>query len=373
MVEHVSEYLRWYDSCPKLKYDLRASGISNFTWTMNLGKLNFSENFSQGNPEAKEKISDRYGVAPENVFIMPEGASGVNVRTIKCLASRKGKTEAVVEYPVYEPLLRQVQSYFSRVKRVDRRKRNSYKLGRSDLEKMVSKKTALLMITNPHAPTGMCSSKDELEKIGELAEKYEFYILCDEIYAEFDRSKIPTMFSVNPKWGITTTSFSKAYGLGGLKAGIALASEELVEQLYSNVLSSTGCGSNLVELVLTNLLTKGKETMERHKQKWLSIREKTVKWLKEAEGITCMPNDCGVVFWLELEKIIDTYRWTNEFTIPKMGIATVPGAFFLYRSGYEIVKSNAVRLGVGNMNADVLEEALSMLEKAIAEGERLNF
>jgi len=373
MVEFDSDYLKWYTTYLTIKYDFRASGISNFVWNSSLKKLNLSENFHQGNPEAKEKLAERFKVAPENVFILSEGASGVNARAIKCLASREGKEEAVVEYPTYEPLLRQVQSYFSNVRRVDRRKQNGYKIRKSDLEKVVSKKTALLVITNPHAPTAVSFSRNELVEIGELAERYEFYVICDEIYAEFDRSKIPTMFSVNSKWGVTTTSFGKAYGLGGLKAGIALAPEEVVEKLYSNVVSTIGCGSNLVELALIDLLASGREVMERHKQSWLRIREKTLKWLKDADGITCTPNELGVVFWVELQKIRDTYRWTNNFTIPKMDLATVPGAFFLYKNGYEIVESNAVRLGVGRMEAEELDEALSVLEKAIAEGERLNF
>jgi len=113
--------------------------------------------------------------------------------------------------------------------------------------------------------------------------------------------------------------------------------------------------------------------MERHKQRWLRIREKTEKWLRDAEGVTYTPNDCGVVFWLELQKIRDTHRWTNNLTIPKMGMATVPGAFFLYKNDYETVKSIAVRLGVGRVKADELDGALDVLERAIAEGERLSF
>jgi len=372
LIECESEYLKWYNTHPTIKYDFRASGISNFTWNPKFREINLSENFFPCNPEARETVAERFKVVPENVFMVPEGASGVNARAMKRLASGKRK-EAVVEFPVYEPLLRQAQSYFSLVKRVERREKDGYRVNLGELEKVVSKKTALLVITNPHAPTGVTSSRDELEEIGELAEKYGFYVVCDEIYAEFDRGKVPTMFSVNPKWGITTTSFDKAYGLGGLKAGIALASEELVEQLFSNVVSTTGSGSNLVELALIDLLTEGREAMERHKQRWRETRERTVKWLRHAEDITYTPNKIGVVFWLELRKIRDTYRWTNGFTIPRMELATVPGAFFLYKSDYKIVKSGAVRLGVGKLKADELDEALSTLERAIAEGEGLNF
>ena len=368
MSELNSEYLKWYVQYPKLKYDLRSSGISDFEWFFNLKNFNLSEAFSCGNPEAKEVVAKRYAVLSENVFVSSEGASGVNTRIIKCLASMKDKKQAVVEYPAYEPLLRQTQSFFSDIKRVRRKKENDYQIVQDDLKKAISDKTAVLVITNPHAPTGVKSSKTELEEIMELACEHEFYVLCDEIYAEFDRSNNPTLFSIEPQRGITTTSFSKAYGLGGLKAGLALASEKLVEQFYQNVLNTVGCGSNLVEAALTDLLTKGKDAMEKHKEKWLEIRRKTEKWLKTVNGISFVPNRCGVTFWLEIEKVRDTYRWTNEYTIPKIGLSTVPGAFFLYEDGYTIVRSNQTRLGVGNIKIDKLDEALSVFEKATSKG-----
>lgn len=368
MSELDSEYLRWYVKYPSLKYDLRSSGILDFKWSFNLEKFNLSETFARGNPEAKEIVAKRYDVSPENIFISSEGASGVNTRVIKCLASRKGKRQAVVEYPVYEPLLRQTQSFFSDIKRVRRKKENAYQIDKSDLKKVVSDKTAVLVITNPHAPTGVISSKAEIEEIMELACKHEFYVLCDEVYAEFDRSNNPALFSIESQWGITTTSFTKAYGLGGLKIGLALASEKLIEQFYQNVLNTIGCGSNLVEAALTDLLTRGKEAMEKHKEKWIEIRRKTEKWLKNIDSISFVPNKYGVTFWLEVEKVRDTYRWTNEYTIPKIGLSTVPGAFFLYEEGYTIVKSNQTRLGVGNIKIGELDEALSVFEKTVNEG-----
>lgn len=368
MSELDSEYLKWIVQYPRLKYDLRSSGILNFEWAINFEKFNLSETFSRGNPEARRIVAKRYGVLPENAFISSEGASGVNTRIIKCLASMKGKRQAVVEYPVYEPLLRQTESFFSDIRRVRRKEKNAHQILQSDLKRVVSDKTAVLVITNPHAPTGATSSKSELEEIMELASKHEFYVLCDEVYAEFDRSNNLTLFSIDPQWGITTTSLTKAYGLGGLKVGIALASKKLVEQFYRNVLNTIGCGSNLVEAALTDLLTKGKDAMERHKEKWTEIRRRTEKWLKTIDGISFVSNKCGVTFWLEIERIRDTYRWTNEYTIPKMSLSTVPGAFFLYEDGYRIVKSNRLRLGVGNVNASNLDEALSIFENAVNEG-----
>jgi aspartate/methionine/tyrosine aminotransferase len=368
MSELDSEYLKWYVQYPRLKYDLRSSGILDFEWSFNLEKFNLSETFHRGNLQTKEIVAKRYRVLPENIFISSEGASGINTRIIKCLASKKGKKQAVVEYPIYEPLLRQTQSFFSDIKRVKRKKENAYQIDRNDLKKVVSDKTAVLVITNPHAPTGVESSRTALEEIMELACKHEFYVLCDEVYAEFDRSNISTLFSIEPYWGITSTSFTKAYGLGGLKVGIALASEKLVEQFYQNVLNTIGCGSNLVEAALTDLLARGRDAMEKHKERWIEIRRKTEKWLKNVDGISFVPNKCGVTFWLEIEKVRDTYRWTNEYTIPEFDLSTVPGVFFLYESGYKLVESNQARLGVGNVKVDKLDEALSVFERAVKRG-----
>jgi len=173
------------------------------------------------------------------------------------------------------------------------------------------------------------------------------------------------LFSIGPQWGITTTSFTKAYGFGGLKAGFALASDSFVDILYANVLNTVGCGSNLVEAVLADLLTKGKDAMEKQQRTWAELRRRTEHWLKNCENLSFVPNRLGVTFWVDLEKVKDTYQWANEFTIPKMGLSTVPGAFFLYTKNYAIVKSNQTRLGIGNIQANKLEDALSVLENAI--------
>jgi len=372
MVHMPSSYLNWYVHVPNLKHDLRSSGVTNFKWKLNLGEIDFTQNYAHGNPEALKLVAQRYGVKPENIFVSSDGASGLNTRVMECLGSRKHKTEAVVEYPTYEPLLRQAQTYFKKVKRIERKKKNSYRFDPDELERLISDKTAVLVVTNPHAPSGVSLSKKELNELMETARNHNCYVVCDEIYAEFDRENNISIFSVDPALGIVTTSFSKAYGLGGLKAGIAIASKEIVDELYSNVFNTAGTDSNLVELVLIDLLTRGRNALERHKQKWNALRNKTEEWLRQTDTVSYTPNSCGVVFWLETQ-IRDTHNWANQYTIPKFGLAVVPGAFFLFNE-YKINKSNQVRLGLGNIspeNPNALDNALQNLEEALHKGKKL--
>jgi aspartate/methionine/tyrosine aminotransferase len=374
VIRQPSNYLNWYVQVPKINHDLRSSGITKLRWKLNLGEVNFTANYVHGNPEAIELIAERYKVKPENIFISSDGASGQNTRVLELLSSLENKTEVVVESPTYEPLLRQAQSYFKQVKRIQRKEENNYKFDLNELDRIVSDKTAALVITNTHAPSGISLSIRELKEILDVAASHNCYVVCDEIYAEFDRAINPHLFSVNNEYAVVTTSFSKAYGLGGLKAGFAIASKTIVDELYMNVLNTSGTNSNLVELALIDLLTRGKQTMEEHKEKWLKLRKKTEEWLKETDSLSYTPNNCGVVYWVET-KLKDTYKWVDRFCIPKFSLAAVPGTFFLFRK-HEMNKTNKLRLGTGVIDPEkpeALDNALQNLEKALQQGRERGF
>jgi aspartate/methionine/tyrosine aminotransferase len=366
-MKHSSLYLDWYFHVPGVKYDFRSSGIGYFKFKLDMGEVDLTANYAHGNPEAKDELAKWYSVQPENIFISSEGASGQNARIIRCMAERNPKkNEAVVEHPTYEPLLRQVQEHFKHVKRLDRQEKHAYRLDVDALRKVVSEKTGLFVLTNPHAPSGAISSANELRELMTLARERGFSVLCDEIYAEFDRKIVPTLFSIDPEYGIVTTSFTKAYGLGGLKLGVALASKQLVDELYMDVLNTVGSSSNITQIVAKELLSKGRENIERHKQKWNPLRNETEEWLSE-KSFKFFPSKVGVAYWVQLPTA-DTYKWMNLHAIPHCGLAAVPGTFFLFKSGCRLRRSSMIRLSLGNIdpNRPNLAEGLEALEKALS-------
>jgi aspartate/methionine/tyrosine aminotransferase len=352
---------------PELKHDLRSSGITLFKYGVTLGEVDLSMNYAHGNPETVALLAKRYRTLPENVFVSSEGASGQNARIIRWLAERDfEKNEAIVEYPTYEPLLRTTQEHFRKLKRLERKEKDGYRLNADTLRKIASERTGLLVLTNPHAPSGAIAYRNEIEEVMEVAKEYGFFVFCDEIYAEFDRDAIPTVFSVEQNYGIVTTSFTKAFGLGGLKLGVGLAKKELVDELYTDVLNTVGNSPNIVQLLASEILSKSMGKIGEHKRKWIRFKEETEKWLDE-KGVKYFPNKTSVTYWAKLP-IRDTHKWTNEYAIPRYGVAPVPGTFFLFKDDYELMRSDMVRIGIGNFNPDKpnLSEALETLGKALA-------
>jgi aspartate/methionine/tyrosine aminotransferase len=365
-MKHPSSYLDWYVHVPKVKYDLRSSGITHFPYRLDLGDIDLSVNYAHGNPETAKVLARRYEVNPENIFISSEGASGQNARIIRFLAEKNPKkNEAIVEFPTYEPLLRQVQEHFPLLKRLERKENTDYALDADALKKIVSNRTGLLVLTNPHAPSGAVSRSSELKEIMKVARERGFFVVCDEIYAEFERKAVPTVFSVDSEYGIVTTSYTKAYGLGGVKVGTAVANESLVDGFYEDVLNTVGNSPNVIQLATAKLLTDGKAHLEKHKRRWVALKKHVEKWLNEAE-IEYFPNEISITYWINLQ-MKDTHRWVNECAVPRFSVAPVPGAFFLFQKGYDIARSNMIRLGLGAIDPakpEFLDEALAALQLA---------
>jgi len=360
-----SLYLDWYIKQQNLTSDLRSSGITSYLYEADIDSFDLGVNYHHGNPKTAQILAQRYNTNPENIFLSSEGTSGQNARIIRLLAETyPQKNEAIIEYPTYEPLLRLLQEYYPKIHQIQRLENDSYQFDLQSLKKTVTDKTGLLVITNPHAPSGNILGKQELQEIMTLAKEKNFYVLCDEIYAEFDRTRIPSLFSLDCEYSIVTTSFTKAYGLGGLKLGIALADKKLVNLLYTDMLTTVGNSSNLVEHITTELFTKHKKHLEKHQQQWKQLKKETEQWLNE-KNLEYYPNPVSITYWVTTP-ISDTYTWTNHYTIPRLGLATVPGTFFLFKNDYKLQKTNKIRLGLGKLDPDTsqLTQGLKKLSSA---------
>lgn len=109
-----------------------------------------------------------------------------------------------------------------------------------DLEAMfdaIAEDTRLVFIANPNNPTGTFLSSDEIENfLSRVEDRYgdQVAVLLDEAYNEY---LVPAERFDSAQWVrrfpnlIVTRTFSKAYGLAGLRVGYALAQERLTDLL----------------------------------------------------------------------------------------------------------------------------------------------
>ncbi len=90
-----------------------------------------------------------------------------------------------------------------------------------------TRKGRIFFLARPNAPSGVSSPRAEVEK---LCESFDGIVVIDEAYADFDQDDcmdFPRRFEN----AIVTRTFSKSYGLCGLRAGLAFARPELINEL----------------------------------------------------------------------------------------------------------------------------------------------
>jgi aspartate/methionine/tyrosine aminotransferase len=124
------------------------------------------------------------------------------------------------------------------------RRENNYFHDASEIEKLVTGRTKVMVICNPHNPTGRVLTEDEMASMAELATKHNLVIMHDQVYERlvFDgrqyfpmakfRSVHDRLFSV--------TSFSKLFNMMNYRLGYAVGPPELMRGVALLHRSSTG-------------------------------------------------------------------------------------------------------------------------------------
>jgi len=93
----------------------------------------------------------------------------------------------------------------------------------ADFESKIDDKTRAILICNPSNPTGVVYTQAEIEMLGELAEKYNLFVISDEVYREFLYDGAGFVSPINIKGlcerVIITDSISKRYSSCGARIG----------------------------------------------------------------------------------------------------------------------------------------------------------
>jgi aspartate/methionine/tyrosine aminotransferase len=156
-----------------------------------------------------------------------EGTSGANFLAFAGLL--EPGDEVLVEQPTYEPLLAALELFGVRVKRFARRFEDGWRIDLDSLREQMSDRVRLVVITNPHNPSGVALSSVESAAVGEIAGPA--WILVDEVYRDvlFEDAP-PSHVHLGPRF-LATSSLTKSYGLSGLRCGWVLAQADLADRL----------------------------------------------------------------------------------------------------------------------------------------------
>ena len=226
-----SEYMHWAKTRSRARFNLATSGLANLKLRdlhVSLDDLEITGDSGYGYQPLLQALADRYRVDADCV-VTAAGTSFANHLALAALINPGD--EVLLESPAYEPLLALAHYLGAEVKRFQRRFEDGFRISPVEIERNLSPRTRLIVITNFHNPTGVLTDDDTLREVGGLANKRNARVLVDEVYLQMLFAEPPrTAFHLGNQF-IVTSSLTKAFGLSGLRCGWILAEPELAKRM----------------------------------------------------------------------------------------------------------------------------------------------
>jgi len=176
----------------------------------------------------REKLSKKYGIMEENLIF---GNGSVEIIQMIARVLIEADDEVITCSPTFQSYY--LETIIEQGKVIDIPLTSDYKFDLNGIIDKISEKTKIIYIANPNNPTGTIITANELNEFMEKVPK-DILVVLDEAYAEFVINKeYPNSVKLLQDYSniCILRTFSKAYGLAGLRIGYGISSKDFVREL----------------------------------------------------------------------------------------------------------------------------------------------
>lgn len=167
-------------------------------------------------------------VRPENILVSPGARFSIYLAVSTLLSP--GDEIIIIEpaWPAYRDC---ALSAGVKIRSISTTLENKWEPSVEQIEKTINPNTKMIVLNYPNNPTGKILATETQDKIVEMAQKNDLYVLSDEIYSEYSFSKWKSILSYQYKKGIVTQSFSKSYAMTGFRIGYTIADQKIIDRM----------------------------------------------------------------------------------------------------------------------------------------------
>lgn len=319
-------------NAPMAKYVLSFSNIQglSFDYFNNITNFNIPEDFDLGiNSHAGSEsllsiLSEMYNTNQGHI-VTTSGGSEANFLVYYSLLS--ANDEVIVEQPGYQPLWLTPASFEAKIRFLNRDMNHGFSIDIDRLHEFMTSKTKLIVLTNLHNPSGVCLKRNVLEDISKLASDSDCNVLIDEIFLDGCFNDQKSAFGLPNV--IITSSMTKIYGLGGLRTGWILSSEESTKEFQRAKVHTTVGSSFLSEEMSAAALMSARDVLKNRFQRhaktnfdimkeWVNENKEIVDWIEPDGGLFCFIKYSNNLNSIDLcEQLLEKHR-----------VLVCPGSYF---------------------------------------------
>jgi len=240
------------------------------------------------------------------------------------------------------------------------KKNNRWVLDLDWMAKNLDGQSKLLLFCNPQNPGGSVYTHDELTRLAELAEQYDFVIASDEIHCDLvlepglKHIPVASLNAQIERRSITLMSVSKNFNLAGLSCSFAIIPDQTLRQNFNYQRVGIIAYTNLFGLTAMQAAYEYGEDWNQQLVDYLrGNRDYLMREINAIKGLKLDLNEATYLAWIDVSELgLDNPQRFFE----QAGVGMSPGKDF--------GDNNFMRLNFGCPRA-LLEEAVSRIRSAI--------
>jgi aspartate/methionine/tyrosine aminotransferase len=314
-------------------------------------RLGYTE--SPGLPELRAEIASLHEtVEPDDVLVFSGAEEAIFALHNVLLGPGD---HAIVVRPAYQSLAEVARAAGAEVTRIDLRESNRWRLDLGEVKAALRPETRLILVNEPHNPTGSLSDRATFDGLVELAADAGVRLIVDEVYRflEFDPAdRLPAGADAAAN-GVSIGVMSKSFALAGLRIGwLATRDRELMTRLAAFKDYTTICNSGPSEVLALIALRAKDRVLERNRAIVTGNVASLDEFFERCAGIFdwVRPRGGSIGFPRLVPDVpIDEFA---EDLLERTGVLLAPGKVFGTSGNY-------FRIGYGRQN---MPEALARLE-----------
>ncbi len=295
-----------------------------------------------GMPSLREAIAEDAGrrrgiqIHPDEVVVSPGGKPNLFFPTLALVEPGDEVIYPNPGFPTYEAMIKVAGGVPVAVPLLEQ---NQFSFDLDAFDKLINEKTRLIILNSPSNPTGGVIPPADLEHIASQAERYDCWVMSDEIYARiiYDGLEALSIASLPgmQQRTIIMDGFSKTYSMTGWRLGYGIMPKDLAERVDLLLTHSIGSTAHFTQFAGLEALTGPQDMVNVMVAEYQRRRDVIVEGLNAIPGFVCqVPQGAFYVF----PNITATGMSSNDLAnliLEKAGVALLPGSSFgEYGEGY---------------------------------------
>lgn len=207
---------------------------------------------------------------------------------------------------------------------------NEFRLTPEDIEKHITPKSKVLILSFPNNPTGAAMDYDELTALAEVAKKHDLIVISDEIYCELSYEKGPVSVAAIPGMKdrtIVVSGLSKAFAMTGWRIGYICCHKDFIEQMIKIHQYTILCAPIMGQKAAIEAFKNGRKEIDKMRAEYDHRRRYIVERMKNIGIDMVTPQGAFYVF----PSIKKFGMSSDEFAtrlLKEKNVAVVPGTAF---------------------------------------------